>query len=345
MKTNEKHEVITQFARRSLVPLGLFVAALCFARPSQAQSNAAPTSSPGAKPADAAVSQTQAPHAAPQSPRPALLAKPADPSEKNPSSPAKGQHEGIKVHGHWTIDVRNPDGSLARHVEFENGLQFSGVDLLPALLGRTASPGAWAIVLSSSFGSNVPGPCTGSTFIEINGATGVISYGTQSCLVVETNGYYADIGSPVQGCSLFTGATGTNQFGAPFSCFTGLQVQVVQAGTVAGPSYLPPWPVYGLQLSGTFIVPAGAPPGAAISNAATFLAVCTGGLTGLPTSAVDPQTCATTSSPSQPENIAKISAITVGNVGQDVITATNLPAPVPVISGQSVSATVMITFQ
>src|ERR1700747_3718133 len=33
-----------------------------------------------------------------------------------------GQHEGIKVHGHWTIEVRNPDGSLTRHVEFENSL-------------------------------------------------------------------------------------------------------------------------------------------------------------------------------------------------------------------------------
>lgn len=33
-----------------------------------------------------------------------------------------GKHEGIKVHGHWTIDVKNPDGTLVRHVEFENSL-------------------------------------------------------------------------------------------------------------------------------------------------------------------------------------------------------------------------------
>lgn len=33
-----------------------------------------------------------------------------------------GQHEGITVHGHWSIEVRNSDGSLARHVEFENSL-------------------------------------------------------------------------------------------------------------------------------------------------------------------------------------------------------------------------------
>jgi hypothetical protein len=36
--------------------------------------------------------------------------------------PSGGSHEGITVHGHWTIEVRNPDGSLARRVEFENSL-------------------------------------------------------------------------------------------------------------------------------------------------------------------------------------------------------------------------------
>lgn len=37
-------------------------------------------------------------------------------------SSARGAHEGITVHGHWTIEVRNPDGSVVRHVEFENSL-------------------------------------------------------------------------------------------------------------------------------------------------------------------------------------------------------------------------------
>jgi hypothetical protein len=33
-----------------------------------------------------------------------------------------GSHEGIKVHGHWTIEVRNPDGAVVTHREFENSL-------------------------------------------------------------------------------------------------------------------------------------------------------------------------------------------------------------------------------
>src|SRR2546428_3795116 len=51
-----------------------------------------------------------------------------------------GQVEGIKVHGHWTIDVRNPDGKLVMHREFENALTAHGGGALFQLLGRFAQP-------------------------------------------------------------------------------------------------------------------------------------------------------------------------------------------------------------
>ena len=38
------------------------------------------------------------------------------------AKPAGGMGEGIKVHGRWTIEVRNPDGSLASRHEFQNDL-------------------------------------------------------------------------------------------------------------------------------------------------------------------------------------------------------------------------------
>src|SRR5262245_35623432 len=56
----------------------------------------------------------------------------ADPHETQES--AKGPGLGIKVHGHWTIDVRNPDGSLASHNEFENA--FMGHQPLSGILAR-----------------------------------------------------------------------------------------------------------------------------------------------------------------------------------------------------------------
>jgi hypothetical protein len=56
--------------------------------------------------------------------------------------------EGITVHGHWTIEVRNPDGSLAERREFENAL--NGDNILTALLSRNNSMGPWAITLRAT---------------------------------------------------------------------------------------------------------------------------------------------------------------------------------------------------
>src|SRR2546423_15522419 len=53
--------------------------------------------------------------------------KPAKSRATQPeASPGRGQQEGIKVHGHWTIEVRNPDGTLVTHREFENALTSLG---------------------------------------------------------------------------------------------------------------------------------------------------------------------------------------------------------------------------
>ena len=74
-------------------------------------------------------------------------------------SPASGMNTGIKVHGHWTIDVLNPDGTLVKHVEFENALTLVGAETLPLILGRAATPGAWAIGLG--YGAVGPAPDRG----------------------------------------------------------------------------------------------------------------------------------------------------------------------------------------
>ena len=55
--------------------------------------------------------------------------------------------DGIKVHGHWTIDVRKADGTLVSHNEFENALTSTGGLGLAQLLARTYTVGGWGIVL------------------------------------------------------------------------------------------------------------------------------------------------------------------------------------------------------
>lgn len=64
-----------------------------------------------------------------------------------------GPVEGIKVHGHWTIDVRNPDGRLVTHREFENALVPQGALLLSSLLSRQSATGLWAIYLRATTSS------------------------------------------------------------------------------------------------------------------------------------------------------------------------------------------------
>lgn len=60
--------------------------------------------------------------------------------------------EGIKVHGDWTLTMRNPDGSVAARHEFKNALalHLGGDKILAQLLSGTAVTGQWTIALFTS---------------------------------------------------------------------------------------------------------------------------------------------------------------------------------------------------
>jgi len=88
-----------------------------------------------------------------------------EPGEQ-PAENRGGPHDGIKIHGHWVIEVHNPDGSLASHTEFENALA-GGAHFLALFLTRNATPSTWQLVLDSAPGvtqpcnstTGIPGPC------------------------------------------------------------------------------------------------------------------------------------------------------------------------------------------
>ena len=85
-----------------------------------------------------------------------LVATCAVASAQEPSPPQAGG-QGIKVHGRWTIDVRNDDGTLAAHYEFDNALQGGGAQALAGLLGSAYSHvNYWQVTL---VGPNFGGPC------------------------------------------------------------------------------------------------------------------------------------------------------------------------------------------
>jgi hypothetical protein len=75
--------------------------------------------------------------------------------------PLRAQEQGIKVHGRWTIDVRNPDGTLSSRHEFDNALTAGGAVYLARLLGRDGVPTRWVIQLGRY---SMAGPCQGGIY-------------------------------------------------------------------------------------------------------------------------------------------------------------------------------------
>ena len=69
-----------------------------------------------------------------------------------PAAPAgKGSiNQGISFHGYWVINVRNPDGTLAVHREFENSIQAGGAAYLLGLMAGYTVPSDYEIFLQST---------------------------------------------------------------------------------------------------------------------------------------------------------------------------------------------------
>lgn len=85
---------------------------------------------------------------------------------------ASRQHDGIKVHGWWTIVVTNPDGSVAQKREFENSLTSYGATALLKVITAQYASGNWGIWLSSGSTTSNP-PCAGvsTCVISVSGSS------------------------------------------------------------------------------------------------------------------------------------------------------------------------------
>jgi hypothetical protein len=146
-----KVSVLEGFARHAVRPAVLFVfvsSITCVCLAQAAGSTAQPAMNP-AVPAPAPANSAQA-------------VQPAAQAERQRG----GTHEGIHVHGHWTIEVRNPDGKLVSHTEFENSLiSGEGDALLAQLLTGGQTLGNWLVFLNTSalppnsYPYSQPGPC------------------------------------------------------------------------------------------------------------------------------------------------------------------------------------------
>src|SRR5208282_658242 len=294
-----------------------------FAGPCRAQSSAGPSPSPAVKAADAGTSQAQAAPAAQQAPGSAATAKPAAPAEKNPASQAKGPHEGITVHGHWTIEVRNPDGKVVTRREFENALQPGGYAALGALIVANSSSAGLFIGLDMK-----------AAFIDRGG------YGPGETEEVARVDDYRTVGGPCYtgnnyqgfGCLITTTVVGpvsqATCSGGSATCFTTLMQNAPTLTAINA------YNGNGIQLSGT--APASFP--STITDVETFLYTCD--------NSVSPQACSTlTGNPTVP--LTDVVMFTERDLDGDTAAgaAAGDPMPVQVIAGQTIAVTVTISFQ
>src|SRR5262245_717173 len=92
-----------------------------------------------------------------------MIAQPQTSSRQNikkasDETAASSSHQGdIKVHGHWTIVVRNPDGSVSSRHEFENS--FRGTGFVPSLLAGQITQFYWALSIGPICGTQNGAPC------------------------------------------------------------------------------------------------------------------------------------------------------------------------------------------
>jgi len=217
------------------------------------------------------------------------------------ATPTKPGQEGIKVHGHWVIDVRNPDGSLAQHREFENSLINGGPQVLSQMLAGAVVPGNWAVLLGPSSGN---GPCS-NTYVPTGGTTSATS---EICEVVQSLTTAPALGDCLQNI-----------------CAAGL--------TITGPGTV------SILLAGTIV----SNQTGTIGVVSTELAYCispasAGAFTTTPAPyTVSPAACVPAAT--QSSSFTSTALTTVLKPG-----ATPTPNPIPVTAGQTILASVTISF-
>jgi len=230
-------------------------------------------------------------------------------------SPAKRTHEGIQVHGHWTIEVRNPDGTLDKRVEFENGICHNlslangsqiiqGDTPLFDLMSGTFALAGWYIQLGNVVTSTPP-PTTAACGVTSPGLPGA------DFTIVQTG-----MADPSHFCPVIS--TG--------HCFLSLSNPAVSA--IPG----------SLTLSGQFLVPLGG--ATAITDVSTNMILCTPVATSPVGACMAMPTIALTGNIVTASNAAGASYYYVGYQ----FTGQYLAAPVQVADGQTVGVTVVISF-
>jgi hypothetical protein len=156
MNARLSKESVVRIAKRIFGLAGLASLTLVCAGAAWSQSQPAQTQPTAALPV--VTAHATSPAADPSGPTPTAKQVAAQsPSAK--ASASKRRPDGIAVSGWWTIEVRNPDGRVVTHREFENSLTAAGQGVLANVLSNQGNPagyivlGSWAVALCNSGGT------------------------------------------------------------------------------------------------------------------------------------------------------------------------------------------------
>ena len=78
--------------------------------------------------------------------------------------PSSGMNQSMTMHGHWIIDIKDPDGTLRQHHEFENSIQYDGQNYLIGLMSGYGAAGSWLIYFSNATATTAGSPCNTGTY-------------------------------------------------------------------------------------------------------------------------------------------------------------------------------------
>jgi hypothetical protein len=320
----------SSFSLQAPVMLTLGLAALLCAAPASAPGQAAIV--PAVAKAAAAPASATSPHATQTIA--SISGRPLVPPQKS----GKGLNDGIHVHGYWTIDVTNPDGTVTAHREFENSIQTPGATFLASLLAGNNASGGLSILLNGSPTGTPPLTTAANT----NGAFLGLNFtepGPCAPMPSDTGRLLGPTGGGGTTCLITTSSTSTVSALLPTACVTdailaGVTTPCSLNLTVTAPTIALKDDGNGdtatITLGGSVTTTAPASGSGYVNDVETIYVACD--------NSTSPNACVITSPAAHTVAINFLTARTLDGVNGD-------PAKVQYTPGQVINVSVTISFQ
>lgn len=250
-------------------------------------------------------------------------------ADEETAAPNSARSQGIKVHGHWVLQVKNADGTLGERREFDNSL------VTGATLATPTGNQALALLISGNAVVGDPAIAFIPSGVAITDPTVPCANGTVS----QCFGFTTTQSPVINGLNMVGQMAGNIAATNPLTASqTGLNITVSVSPNIN-------W-----TLSGNYAVPSGL---TSVAYVETILPLCVNGtnvrVNGFTDLALaNPQVVGSganrgaTSAPSACDNT--VGNVIYGTLTETAVTTGSVATPLTVTTGQIIAITVIITF-